>query len=363
VIAVAGFVILVAVVGGAIALAAASDRRGRVVMVVAVIGGVLVVLTAPLGLVLGDIRNDHDRDDSSPATTTVSEPTTTTMVLADAPAPPTRDADVTLSAVPDGSAPTPSPVVSLPRGRTTALVKVAGVGRDVSGRMYACRSGECFEAVPVRSDSTGVAHAVLPLDPALARCATAADGCVLVIDTGRRTIARIASRDAARGPRLDVEPTSGVRAGDEVRVALEAFPRDASVAVAQCGPVRNGEPGCSAHGLVLTTDGDGRATTQLTISGGRGDRADGGCRRGTRCYIVVRSGDGLVLATSSQLRLAATATADYDGARVAGGLALAALLGSVAVLLLRTTNWRAVGLPSTTDDAPDPEPEPFTVGT
>jgi hypothetical protein len=68
------------------------------------------------------------------------------------------------------------------------------------------------------------------------------------------------------------------------------------------------------------------------------------------CGITVVAGLR-VLARTAPVRFLGSAGVDYDGARLAVGLSAAAVLAAIAALLLRTTDWRQVGLPSTTDDA------------
>jgi hypothetical protein len=353
------------VVAGIVALAAATDQRGRSLVVAAIVGVVLLVLLAPVGVIVGVMGSDDGGDDAPDRSTPIAQPdrsSTTVTTARDRPSPPSvREADIELAAPIDGSAPAPTAIVALNAERGTALVEVSGLGRDRSGRMYVCLPDRCLEAVPIRSDTTGTARAILPLSPALARCRLVVDGCVLVTEGDARVVARIAARAEPRPATVHVEPATGIRPGDDVRVTLRAVPARAVVTIAQCGPVAKGEAPCTGSSRRVTADRDGSATASLEIDAGRAGRRDGGCRDDTRCYVVVTDADGFVIASSQRLRLAElpTASADYDDARVAGGLVFAAVLSLVAVLLARTTDWRAVGLPSTTDDAPDPLPDPF----
>ena len=102
---------------------------------------------------------------------------------------------------------------------------------------------------------------------------------------------------------------------------------------------------CGAPGPVvpLFVGADGSGATKLVIEPGPvgSDRAP--CSRGDDCGISVASDDVFARAPVVPITFAAPPGADYDSTRLALGLGLAAVLVAIATVVIRRTDWSAVG--------------------
>jgi hypothetical protein len=212
----------------------------------------------------------------------------------------------------------------------------------------------CANRLPVQFDGDGRArfHYLVRDDfrPGTGGCAADAPRCVVVVralESDHRTelVTLFHDRLPPAGE-LEVDPASGLDDGQTVRVAVAGLPAGAAVAVTTCvapaveGAARCGAPAATEH-LVVGPDGDG--ATDLTVTSGPIGRSGLRCGDEHTCAIVVMSDSVVVRAPAVPITFALPPGAAYDPARLAVGLTLAAALLAVAVVLLRHTDWSAVG--------------------
>ncbi|HVM01579.1 MAG TPA: hypothetical protein VM263_02830, partial [Acidimicrobiales bacterium] len=85
---------------------------------------------------------------------------------------------------------------------------------------------------------------------------------------------------------------------------------------------------------------DGRATAVVELSARPVGATGQPCRRGTSCGLAAVGEWGLLRTPVATLAFAGGPGPSYDGARLAAGLAAAALLLALAAWLVRRTDWR-----------------------
>jgi len=212
----------------------------------------------------------------------------------------------------------------------------------------------CANRLPVQFDGDGRARfQYLVRDdfrPGTGGCAADAPRCVVVVralESDHRAEVVTLFHDRLPPPgELEVDPASGLADGRSVRVAVAGLPAGAAVAVTTCvapaveGAARCGAPAATEH---LVIGPDGTVATDLTVTSGP-IGADGlRCGGEQRCAIVVIGDSVAVRAPVLPITFALPPGSDYDPARLAAGLSLAAALLAVAVVLLRRTDWSAVG--------------------
>jgi len=258
--------------------------------------------------------------------------------------------------------PSPAPVLDRLRDGDAPLIAMGGLLANASGSIRQCTADRvrCAAGVPVRTDETGRAQVVVPVEDGI-------DGddcdrsCVLVVDVDDSgpVIPLLFGEAAPPPPTVTVDPAAA-RVGEQVDVVVAGLEPGGEVAITQCSTTddRPGNP-CGGRAPLVTAvaDADGVARTTYEVVGGDvGDPGGPSCQRGAACGITVVDGE-TVLAEVAPLRFLGSAAIEHDGTRVAVGLVVAAALAAAATWLVRTTDWGALGLPSTTDDAPDPVSE------
>jgi hypothetical protein len=147
-------------------------------------------------------------------------------------------------------------------------------------------------------------------------------------------------------------PAGGLVDGQAVLIAVSGFVPGEQVQAMLCAaPASYGSTRCGAPGAVapFTIDADGTGRTAIEIRRGRVGTEGVACGREVPCGIVVSSARSFVPNAVVPIRFAAGPSATYDTSRVAAGLALAALLLTVAWFLARSTDWRK----PTEADTPD----------
>jgi len=117
-------------------------------------------------------------------------------------------------------------------------------------------------------------------------------------------------------------------------------------APASFGTSRCGAPGAVAS---FTIGADGTGHTALVIRHRRVGTEHVACGRETTCGVVVMRAGSSVPGPVAVVEFAAGPSAEYDSARVAFGLLIAALLLAIAFVLVRATDWRK----PTEADTPD----------
>jgi hypothetical protein len=133
--------------------------------------------------------------------------------------------------------------------------------------------------------------------------------------------------------------------GRTVTVAVADFPRGATVDVMLCAAPASAGRRCGAPGptttLTVGADGTGRARLRIVPGPVGADRVP--CERGDACGVSVVARDAATQAAVEPIVFAAPPGAAYDPARVALGLAIAALLVAIAAGLILGTDWSPVG--------------------
>ena len=352
--------VLLVVLGVAVAgnLGAGREERSLFTGLAAVLGVGLVVVLAALAVVGVGLRGGSDAEDEGAAraettTSTAAERVKTTAIE---PAPardgqPNRPVDLHLAAPVDGTLPRPAPVVPIGelRGSGVLLVEAEGLAPVKAGVAYQCARASCGAAVPVHTDAAGIARFLFDFEPCR-------DGCRFVVEVGGRVTA--AFRDSARAaPTLTIDGVAAVRDGDRVRVTVEGLDPGEHVIVTQCGAVVEATNACggSIGAADAHADSRGRVQVEYTVSTGDAGRdVRSPCRRGDACAIAVLGDGGEVRAAVAPLTFAGGGTADYEAGRVAVGLLVAVACLAFGWWVVRRTDWTPLGLPSTTDDAPDP---------
>jgi hypothetical protein len=346
--------VAVATVLGIGPMAIGDERTPRhklpLAMLVAVPVGVVLVLVLLGGVVGMDMRAEHE-----PSSTAAPQraTTTTTEVVAPVAA---IDAEP-LSAV-------LGPIVTIDQrvraiGQlepdTVLRLRVAGFPPFALARAEQCTSGACGNqtAVQFREDGTAELQYLVVddfLGSARGRCRADAAPCSIVIEEvdgdARAEITTVFGEALPPTGRLTVHPTTGLDAGDQLSVELDGFRSGTEVEVVLCaapatrGPERCGEPGPVVP-VTIGDDGTATATLAAGISSVGTERVT--CGRGSGCAVAVRSATAFVRASQVPLRFAAPPGADYDTPRLLFGLATAVLLLLGAAVLVRRTDWSAIG--------------------
>jgi hypothetical protein len=346
-------VVLAGLVAGVAALAGALEVRARSVVAVGVAGFVgLFLLSGIVGLA---VRGGDGTANDDPTPTTGAP-----AIEPGAPEEPSplREPVIEVAFGDGDELPSPAPVLDRVREGDAPLIAVGGLLANASGSVRQCTADRtrCAAGVPVRTDESGRAQVVVPLEDHIEghECGRS---CVLVVDVDEvgPAIALLFGETAPVPPSVTVEPTAA-RVGDVVTVTVDHVEPRAAIAITQCSTIQASLDPCGGRAPVVrvVADADGVAQASYEVVGGDvGDPGGPSCRRGSACGITVVDGD-TVLAEVAPLRFVGSASVEREGTRIAVGLAAAAVLAAAATWLVLRTDWRAVGLPSTTDDAPDP---------
>lgn len=212
----------------------------------------------------------------------------------------------------------------------------------------------CANRLPVQFDSEGRARfQYLVHDdfrPGTSDCDADAPRCAVVIralESDHRTELVTLFHDRLPPPgELEVDPATALGDGQTVRVTVSGLPTGAAVAVTTCvapaveGASRCGAPAETEH-LVVGPDGEGK--TDLTVTSGPIGTERLRCGGELTCAVVVISDSVAVRAPVVPITFSAPPGVDYEVARLAPALTLAAALLVGAVVLLRRTDWAPVG--------------------
>lgn len=174
----------------------------------------------------------------------------------------------------------------------------------------------CRNVFPVETDGAGRVRALYRIAPT-----RGASTLVVEVDLDRA------------GARLDGRPQPSVRAGPDGKVRITGLPAGTAVTAALCGPHADAIDRCRADRRAIA-DADGLATVDLP-----------GARRGEGVVVLDATGTALV----DRVAVATPAAGgdrqvgtevDLDRRRLLVGLVLAALLATIAAVLVRATDWR-----------------------
>lgn len=328
---------------------------------IALVGGVLVVVLLGAALVVGVGLRGDDTDAKStaprtipPATTVTTRAMTTTSVTrTTATQSAVEGTDVVLQATTTDSFGSVPPAVDGLAPRALLRISAAGFEPNSSGFVEQCTVAGCANPFPVRFDETGLARFQYVVGDAFAADLTPpsacdADGlpCVVHLRAGDNfAFLTTIFRDVAPAPRrVSVRPNArGVVDGTPVRVSVTGFSPGEHVEAKLCAaPHTYGPTHCGAPGPVssFTIGADGAGQTVLVIRGGRIGSAGASCGRGATCGIVVSQATSSVPAPVAQIAFAAGPAARYDPFRWLTGMGVALALLALAFLLARTTDWR-----------------------
>jgi hypothetical protein len=330
-------VLVVLLVGGT-ALAAAIGVDRRVAMLVG--GGVVVALVvlSVLGLAVG--RGGEDEGDGRVARSSDDAP-----AVSDAPV--LRPVDVLLPVFDDDGAFAPvAPVLDELPERATRFVGLASpdplllqqcvldAGDQVAGCGRATPAGYWvdFHAGLVELERNFVTTGGRTVDCQVDRCVLVArneDG------SASTTVgAQLVFGLAAGRPTLEVDGRER-RPGDRVQATVRGLQPDEDVAFTWCAPPGPFDPkACDrpTASSTTTTDRNGTASVELVVPDAAGERQASCSPRGA-CAIAVR-GASLAVAPGP-ITFAGAEGPDLPTGRVLGGLAGAALAAALAVWLLR----------------------------
>lgn len=231
---------------------------------------------------------------------------------------------------------------------TVLRVTATGFVADTTGEAAQCtldRAGReaCRGRFPVRFDETGTARVQYLVSAD--RCEHGAQCLLWVRGPGERRVA-VPLVFGARAPApatLTVVPHGGLEEGQTVRVLVAGLPPRARLEVVQCVP-----PGvpvserceASRRAMPLVVGADGRGSTSFAVTAGEVGTGRDPCRRGSPCGIGLVGDGALVRAAFVPVGFSGGASASYDAKRMALGVAAAVALLSLAVWLIRTTDWR-----------------------
>ncbi|MEX1007058.1 MAG: hypothetical protein WD271_04345 [Acidimicrobiia bacterium] len=240
-------------------------------------------------------------------------------------------------------------------GRVVLRVSAFGFEPSVSGRVEQCvatRTGvdRCGNHFRVQFDVAGAARFQYLvgdryLGAGAPTCGTGAIGCVVRLTDGTTTamVSTVFGRPVGRS-RVTMTPRpTALASGERVEVSLSGFTQGDAARVTVCAaPATTGKRRCGTPGPVarVRIGDNGAATTRLVLREEDVGSERVACGRDTPCAIIVTTDSGVATVPPVEITFASGPGTSYDATRLALGLALAAILLGVAVLLVRTTDWR-----------------------
>jgi hypothetical protein len=208
----------------------------------------------------------------------------------------------------------------------------------------------CGSRISVRFDGNGAASFQFLVSDQIGargggegRCRLDQPRCSLEIRAGDRvTDVETVFVDEVPPPgRLVVEPRTGLRVGDTVSVTAIGLAPGSAISVTVCAlPARTSRCGEPGPVMALTVGTDGTATDDLVLAVTEVGTDRVACGRRATCQLVVSSDDIGVRAPPVRLSFAGAPGADYEPARVLGGVLVAIVLLAAAWWLVRSTDWR-----------------------
>jgi len=340
----------VAVVAAGVSAASGDDRADRsslggagpsLLLLVGVVA--VVVLGAAFVLVVG-VRGGGDPEGEPAA---ADHPPTT--------APPRPEKETGDSPLPPGT----GPEVTITRGGSpgvldrlpeSAVVVVNAEGfKPGTGEVAQCGLGTdgaegCLNRFPVEFGAEGTARFQYRVSDRVheaERCGAGQRPCLLVVfgahDEGQGQAFTVFHDPALPPGRITVEPRADLSDGDMVAITAAGFPPATPLHAAQCPLDIDQIPGACQAAQSTRTGPDGSAVMRFTVHTGARDGVACGWRQ--PCAIRVTA-EAPVAPVTLPISFSAGPSARYHGGKLAGGLALAALLLALAWRLLRSTDWQ-----------------------
>jgi hypothetical protein len=245
------------------------------------------------------------------------------------------------------------------RPGSTVQVRADGFGAFDKGQARQCAASiaaVCGNPIEVQFGISGAAAfeylLVDDFSPLASegRCRARAPACSIVIevpDGGRRAeVVTVFQDDVPPVGRIHVTPRTGVDDGEKVLVAVEDYFPGARVEAMLCAAPHVGNAArCGAPGpaTTMTVGEDGTASAQMTMRREPVGAERVSCGRRQACGVAVVSRSTSAPAHVVPILFAGPPGADYDVARVGAGLGAAVLLLGLATLLVRRTDWSAIG--------------------
>lgn len=226
-------------------------------------------------------------------------------------------ADVELRAAFEVSLDVP-PVLTVDAPGDAVVVRGSGFPPNSTGTVRTC-TPTCTNAFPVRFDDEGTAVVQYVLDAAATRPCREGDVCTIELESVDVHAAAplLVGRHPPAPPSVHVSRLRGLHAGDRVEVTVNGA-ADRPLDVVACPASATSAVDCpsrAALGALLTVP------------------------RGTGKIVVVDRRAGAAIAPAMTVLLAPRPGPRYSAARVAGGMFVALALATIAVRLVRSTDW------------------------
>ena len=269
---------------------------------------------------------------------------------------------LTIAMVAEGDAifPTAYPIVDRvpPEGVVEMRVRgFHGYARAVAEQCLAGELRSCANRIPVQFDEDGeatfqylIGNDFLPAVSTAGGCRANTGRCTIVvrsIDGQTRSEVQTIFIDSVAPPgTIEVTPSAGLSLdGEIVTVSVRNFPPGANVNAMMCASPSVVGDRCGAPGGIaaIAVGPDGSGETQLFIAPGPVGIDGARCFRGDTCGVSVASDSVFARAPVVPISFEGPIGARYSATKLALWLAIALLLIGVAALLLRRTDWSAVG--------------------
>jgi hypothetical protein len=239
-------------------------------------------------------------------------------------------------------------------------MQVFGFGEFASAVAEQCLTGasrSCANQIPVQFDKDGTAQFQYLISNGFLASVATSGGCRA--NTGRCTIV-VRSIDGrvrreiqtvfvdAVPPAgvIDVTPSKGLSLdGEMVTVSVRGFPPGARVNAMLCAAPSAVGDRCGSADVAapISVGPDGSGATQLFITPGTVGTVGARCFRGDKCGVSVFSDSVFTRAFVAPIAFEGPIGARYSAGRLMLGLGVAALFFAIAAMVLRRTDWSAVG--------------------
>jgi len=318
-----------------------SPRPQRGMSALAVLGAIALAVALVFVLAIGTLvglrgggSEESGNADSSPPRRAATTSTTTAPTSNTAARPASAVLDHAVHVKAGRATLLPPPVLDELEDAEVLDVTASGFLANATGAVVICEVGvghglRCGQGFPVRTDDSGRARFQYRVERRGA--CDRVGGCLLVVDVDDvRASARLVFGHRAPAPAgVTVTPSAGPAADDTVEVAVVNAEAGGKVVVMQCPADATETTACEpADGGAVTVGAGGTAVAMVTLAS-------------SARQLVVVDGDGVAVAPAVALQRRPGPAVDYDAARAIGGLLLAAVLATLAALLVRSTDWRA----------------------
>lgn len=267
---------------------------------------------------------------------------------------------VTLSARDDNAFPRAHQVVDELAAGEVLRIQASGFEEFALGRVMQCVAASvvvCGNSFPVQFDASGQAYFQYLVTDEFHRDVVGSGGCragaarctIVVEDVGapqRAEVDTIFSDAAPPAGTITVEPNTSLEEHQEVVVRITRYPPGVSVDVMVCAapavadPARCG-PLSSKASITVGPDGAGRTTLRVRRGPVGTELVE--CARVAACGVAVFSAEVFARAPVVPISFARGPGASYDEGRLITAMSVALGLLAVAVILVRRTDWAAVG--------------------